>query len=94
MLGGRNQIIVKYFMEKFYLRFPGGSTYFTSENLQGQGILFEARFKFKIITGYRKDILKRVSYICDIYVFSGPTFTEYWYGLITPPLSLSPKSHH
>ena len=91
MLEGGNQRIVKYFMEKSGVRFAGGRTPLTFANLRGPEFDFEACYKSKVITGYRKELLQKVSYICDAYRCNDPTFTEDRSAFTPPPPPLRPK---
>ena len=52
-------------MKKIGVRFSGGHMPLTFANLRGLEFDFESRYKSKVATGYRKDVLQRVSCSCD-----------------------------
>ena len=54
-------------MEKSGVRSLGSRMPLTFVNIQGPAFDLEARYKSKIFTGYWKELLHRVSYICDKY---------------------------
>ena len=42
----------------------------TFEILRGPEFDFGVRYKYKVITGYQREVFQRVSYICDIYGYN------------------------